>query len=114
MIKKSIRFSANRIGEEFLTMKISCLVHGNDTSVEGAVARIKSAIAKWAETEEGQAAIEESCHDFNFGDLSLYQDTPSLVAALEAQGVQYLTLETEEELEAVSFDTVLCPIREDF
>jgi hypothetical protein len=115
MVKTKVSFIARRREEsEVLDAQVSCLLKWETSSVDKAIAAIKAAIIEWGMSTEGNAAILDSCYDFNFGDLALYQDNPNLIKALENNGVFHLTIEIEIKLEVVSFDTILCPPQEEF
>jgi hypothetical protein len=72
---------------------------------------LRSALTQWRETAGGRAAWQESCGDFNIGDLSdaPYEREP-LRDILVRHGITYLNVETYCDCEPVwgwNFDTAL-------
>lgn len=103
-----MKFLANRIESGQATVALlSCETKYNDPKL--VVMAIKCAIANWGNTEDGKLAIQESCYDFNFGDLANEQENEGLIKCLEEQGIKNLSVEIVDQSGEFSFDTVLCP-----
>lgn len=103
-----MKFLATRIERNQVT--VAALVSCNcDETPKSVVMAIKVAIKDWGKTEDGRLAIEESCYDFNFGDLANEQENEGLIKCLEEQGIKNLSVEIVDQSGEFSFDTVLCP-----
>ena len=105
-----MKFLATRIERNQVTVAalVSCNCETN-RAPKSVVMAIKVAIKDWGETEDGRLAIEESCYDFNFGDLANEQENEGLIKCLEEQGIKNLSVEIVDQSGEFSFDTVLCP-----
>ena len=105
-----MNFLATRIESGQVTVaSLSCETKYKDPEL--VVMAIKCAIANWGKTEDGALAIEQSCNDFNFGDLANEQENEGLVKCLEEQGIRNMSVEITDCSGEISFDTVLCPNR---
>lgn len=71
--------------------------------------RIKTAVNRWVrESDTGARAWEETCEDFNVGDLLLNTNDEDLIRALEVCGIYNLRCEAEaDSSETVDYDLVL-------
>lgn len=83
--------------DEITFADVSCMTERVMTDAELRDA-VSQAVLNWREkTEEGKMAWEESCEDFNIGDLVDYVEfaiEPNLKEELEAVGVHDLHIET--------------------
>lgn len=75
------------------------------------VSRIQAAVTAWMQnTPEGKDALDETCHDYNVGDLANDLGEPSLSRYLEAQGLLEVEIEIysdEDYQDNWSYDTRL-------
>ena len=106
-----MKFLATRIERNQVTVAalVSCNCDETKRTPKSVVMAIKVAIKDWGKTEDGRLAIEESCYDFNFGDIANEQENEGLIKCLEEQGIKNLSVEIVDQSGEFSFDTVLCP-----
>jgi hypothetical protein len=109
-------------------MKLAFIRYGNFNSLENLVvvdfrtippyhpensddlmSRIKRAVTKWMEnTEEGEALWEETCGDYNIGDLLMERDNESLSSfLLEERIAGYEILFDLGQVDSFPYDTLL-------
>lgn len=79
--------------------------------MQAALGALKLAVGIWLETTEaGRAAWQDSCEDFNYGDLSMHIDNPELKKLLRKEGIISVQIEQfcAEKLNE-SWDTIIHP-----
>lgn len=84
--------------DEITFADVSCMTVGKQMTDPELRDAISEAVLNWRNnSEEGKAAWEESCEDFNIGDLVDYVQyaiEPNLQKELEAVGVEDLHIDT--------------------
>lgn len=97
LIRREVLFLATRIeAESRITSAMITAWVGNpvDASELSFKTKLRNTLSDWVQTTTaGQQAWEESCEDFNFGDLAGVIDDPELVSRLAKAGIHKLRVE---------------------
>src|SRR3989304_5083938 len=84
-----MRFIAKRnSSDEDVTAIITCSDQTDFRTATQFFKRLKKAVTQWTtKNEEGKKAFENSCGDFNFGDLTANSEESGLINILASQGI---------------------------
>jgi hypothetical protein len=113
--RTAVSFAVRRDSADEATYAVVKAVVDEELTREHAfMAALRKALVEWRDTPSGAVAFEESCNDFNFGDLSGYYGDGTapdeLIERLEANGIFGLEATTYLLLDparTVTFDTRL-------
>lgn len=99
----------NNFQDEMVGAILTCNHNEELMSQKSFFQALRAAVTQWViETEEGKEQWKSSCEDFNFGDLSLNCDQPSLQKMLEQHGIVDLSIrQFSANATTMNYDTII-------